>query len=230
MTLPSPEYYAQYREAVRTHWWFRGRERVVESVVKPLIQGFPGATIIDVGSGPGGPTKAVFPEGRIVAMDMSPLPLRAYAGAAACVVGDGARVPYRPKSVEIVCAFDVLEHLKDDRRALTEWRNALVPGGWLVLPVPAYRWLWSDHDEINGHYRRYRAGVLRQLLSTTGFVTVRITYFNLLLLPGIALVRWSARVLKSRRESIAHTAEEGLDLVRRFPAWLEACFEVALRL
>lgn len=230
MSLPSADYYAQYGEAVRTHWWFRGRERVVESVVKSLMQASRGATIVDVGSGPGGPTKAVFPEGRVVAMDMSPLPLRAYAGAAALVVGDGTRVPYRPKSVEIVCAFDVLEHLRDDQRALTEWRDSLVPGGWLVLTVPAYRWLWSDHDEANGHYRRYRVRALRRLLSMTGFVTMRITYFNLLLLPGIALARWSNRVLKSQRGSLAPTPEAGLDLHRRFPAWLEACFEAALRL
>jgi hypothetical protein len=62
-----------------------------------------------------------------------------------------------------------------------------------VVTVPAYRWLWSQHDDSHHHLRRYTAGVLREQLAAAGWRPVLMTYFNSLLLPPIALVRMIAR-------------------------------------
>lgn len=222
-------YYRQYLESADSHWWFRGRECVLKAVVSPLVRVSAGSLVIDVGSGPGGPTRALFPDGCIVAVDVSMLVLQAAQGANHCVVGDGAILPCRPGSVSVVCAFDVLEHLEDDAGALQSWRQILEPGGWLVLTVPAYPLLWSRHDEANRHYRRYDATTLRVALVASGFVPVRLTYFNSLLLPGVALVRWTQRLIRrcSARSSQEPACE--LDCQCRFPRWIERCCEGALR-
>ena len=226
----SSAYYTQYLDAARSHWWFRGREQVVQSVARPLMPHL-GMLIADVGSGPGGLARAVFPDGRIVAMDVSLTPLQANTSADARVVGDAARVPCRTGSVAALCAFDVLEHLDDDVGALREWHRVLMPGGWVVLTVPAYQALWSAHDDFNGHHRRYRRRALQRLLSDTGFLVRRLTYFNTVLLPAVALVRWTQRLLKSRSPQGSSSSALGeLDFQQRFPRWLERCFEGAFQL
>lgn len=227
--LPA-EYYAQYIDATRSHWWFRGRECVIRAVARSVLPDLQGL-VIDVGSGPGGPARAAFPSGRIVAMDVNLTPLYANTGADEHVAGDAAQIPYRTGSVAAMCAFDVLEHLDDDAAALREWHRALVPGGWLVLTVPAYQVLWSMHDDLNGHRRRYRRSDLWQLFSDTGYQVRRLTYFNTALLPGVALVRWTQRLFRVRTPQEVSSSELGeLDFHQRFPRWLERCFEGAFQL
>lgn len=224
----SERYYQEYLEAAQSHWWFRGRERVARAVAQRLVRLGPGATVIDVGSGPGGPARSVFPDATILAVDLSSEILAAYRQADGRAAADAAQLPLRNASVEGVCAFDVLEHLADDGAALREWRRVLAPGGWLVLTVPAYPALWSAHDDINRHHRRYLARGLTRRLTAAGFALRRMTYFNSLLLPAIAAVRWAERLSPRRAERrIAHAE---LDCSQRFPAWIERSFEGILSL
>jgi 2-polyprenyl-3-methyl-5-hydroxy-6-metoxy-1,4-benzoquinol methylase len=91
---------------------------------------------------------------------------------------------------DLICLFDVLEHIDDDRSALAALASLLKPGGSLLISVPAYQWLWGPHDESLHHKRRYRQGDLVRLCGETGLEVVRSTYFNSLLLP----VAMAARV------------------------------------
>ena len=88
--------------------------------------------------------------------------------------------------------FDVLEHLDDDAEALRKAASLLNETGRLVLTVPAHRFLWSPHDEINRHRRRYSFGGLRDCLLGSGLEIQRMTYFNTLLFPVV----WGARLLR----------------------------------
>jgi SAM-dependent methyltransferase len=228
----APEYYEQYRKAQASHWWFRGREAVLQAIVPPVVQLPPGHLVIDVGSGPGGPTPAVFPNQHITAVDLSLSALKAYSAAATRIVADGARLPFAVGSVQVVCAFDVLEHIENDIGALRNWRQMLATNGWLVITVPAYEALWSRHDEANRHQRRYRASILRRRLEQAGFDVVRLTYFNTVLLPAIAAVRWADRKDdgSGRGDGAPVSAHAGqLDFTRRFPLWVERCCEAAFR-
>ncbi len=227
MTAQQRSYHAQLIDAARSHWWYRGRERVVRAVAHPLARLGPEALVIDVGSGGGGPARGVFPHARIVAVDLSVQALKAYTGADGGVVADALHLPCRTGQPAAICAFDVLEHLPDDRQALRAWWEMLPPGGWLVLTVPAYRWLWSAHDRVNGHYRRYQAHHLRRLLATSGFRAVRMTYFNTVLLPGVAAVRWAQRLLG--REA-AQIRDGELDFGYRIPRWMERMCEASFSL
>lgn len=77
-------------------------------------------------------------------------------------------------SFDLVCSFEVLEHLEDDRAALLDWRSRLRGDGWLALSVPARPHRFGAHDRVVGHYRRYDARGLEELLAACGFVDIRV--------------------------------------------------------
>jgi glycosyltransferase involved in cell wall biosynthesis/SAM-dependent methyltransferase len=72
----------------------------------------------------------------------------------------------------LLCAFEVLEHIEDDRAALAEWAGLLRPGGWLLLSVPAHQRRFGPWDELVGHFRRYDPDGITSLLTTAGFTEV----------------------------------------------------------
>ena len=90
--------------------------------------------------------------------------------------GDGQSIPLADSSVSLLCAFDVLEHLDDDMRALTEFNRVIEPGGFLLVTVPAYRFLWSEHDEALMHRRRYSASELHVKLTHSRFLVLKRSY------------------------------------------------------
>jgi SAM-dependent methyltransferase len=104
------------------------------------------------------------------------------------------QVPLGPESFDAVVMLDVLEHVADDAAALATACRLLAPGGRLLLTVPAFPFLWSRHDELTHHFRRYRRPQLRRLLDENGFAVERLTHFNSLLFPAIATVRLMQRL------------------------------------
>jgi len=108
----------------------------------------------------------------------------------------------------------VLEHVADEAGALRACRRLLAPGGRLVVTVPAYAWLWSRHDELLGHRRRYTAGSLRAVVEAAGFAVDRVTYFNTLLAPPIMATRIVRAALRRSR----HDLERPAPLVNRLLA------------
>src|ERR1044072_2047761 len=86
-------------------------------------------------------------------------------------------IALRNDSVDLVTALDVLEHVREDLPALKEINRILKPGGELIAIVPAYGFLWSEHDEALHHYRRYVAREMRAKLTASGFEIERSTYF-----------------------------------------------------
>jgi SAM-dependent methyltransferase len=97
---------------------------------------------------------------------------------------------------DIVTCLDVLEHLADDVDGLRTIRSLLLPGGQVVVTVPAYAWLWSGEDEISAHHRRYTRGALVQACRAAGFEVLYASYFNISLLPAMAAVIWTRRLLR----------------------------------
>jgi SAM-dependent methyltransferase len=99
---------------------------------------------------------------------------------------------------DVITAFDVIEHLDDDRSALLAIHHSLPPGGTLVVTVPAFAFLWSNHDVVNHHRRRYTRPQLQGLLESVGFVVEGISYFNTWLFPAAAAIRVLGRHHRSR--------------------------------
>ncbi len=95
---------------------------------------------------------------------------------------------------DIITMCDVLEHIEDDSASLRAACDLLKPGGLLLCTVPALPWLWSDHDRILRHFRRYTRQALRERIEKAGFSMVRVSYYTSLLLPVIALQRSAGRI------------------------------------
>ncbi len=114
-------------------------------------------------------------------------------------------MPFADDSFDLAVSLDVIEHLEDDLAALRELRRTVAPGGALLVTVPAYQWLWSGHDEINHHHRRYTRRTLQRVAEQAGWSQVRTTYFNSLLLPVAIVLRVLDRVNRPRRPSRAST-------------------------
>lgn len=90
---------------------------------------------------------------------------------------------------DVVFMLDVLEHIDDDRAALAQVRERLRPGGRFFLSVPAHPFLWSRHDEVNLHRRRYRRAELVAKLEGAGFGITKLSYWHMFAFPPIAAMR-----------------------------------------
>src|SRR5207245_7964101 len=124
--------------------------------------------------------------------------------------GTAEAIPFAGGSFDLVTAFDVLEHLDDDVRALREMARVVSPAGLIAVTVPAYGWMWGRQDEISHHRRRYTGRSLRQAITAAGLFPRRLTAFNTILFPGIAVVRITRRVatrLAGGGRSEEHTSE-----------------------
>lgn len=112
---------------------------------------------------------------------------------------DATKIPFR-RAFDIVTALDVLEHVDDDIAAIDEIASAVRPGGGMIVTAPQHRSLWSAQDVGAGHVRRYRAGQLRRRLESRGLEIVRATSFVSLLLPLLAVSRWTGEARRRGSE------------------------------
>jgi SAM-dependent methyltransferase len=219
-----PAYAAVHAAEDRAHWWFLGRRAVI---LAEMARRLPArrARLAELGCGSGGMLEAIGRFGAAVGVETDAA-LRARARERGLDVRAGAlpdAIPLEVGRWDAVCLFDVLEHVDDEAGALAACRRLLGPGGRLFVTVPAYAWLWSRHDELLGHRRRYTARTLRQVAERAGFAVERLTYFNTLLAPPIMAVRLARAALR----------RSGHDLDRPAP-WLNralaACFAAEARL
>jgi SAM-dependent methyltransferase len=201
------DYELQTHRAEDRHWWYRGRRSVLEGVIDGLR--LPArARILDAGCGSGRNMIELARHGTVTGVELSAtsVALARERSAGEVIEGSVLEMPFDSASFDLAVSLDVIEHLQDDLAALRELRRVVAPGGALLITVPAYQWLWSGHDEINHHHRRYTRRSLRRVAERAGWETVRTTYFNSLLLP-VAIV---LRVLD--RFASAATTESSLDL------------------
>lgn len=184
------------------HWWFRARRKILRALFARL-EWPEQPRILEIGVGPGHNLLEVYPrDARLegVESDDGLARLAARRGRAQVFHAAIDRLPSEIPDgcYDGVTMFDVLEHIKDDARALQIVNRKLRPGGRIVLSVPAYMWLWGQQDVVNQHCRRYTKGELREKLQAANFTVERTTYFNTFLFPPIAAVRLLARI--GRRE------------------------------
>ena len=219
-----PAYAAVHAEEDRAHWWFLGRRAVI---LAEMTRRLPARDVrlAELGCGSGGMLEALGRFGTAVGVEMDPA-LRARARERGLDVRAGAlpdAIPLEPGRWDAVCLFDVLEHVDDEAGALAACRRLLAPGGRLFVTVPAYAWLWSRHDELLGHRRRYTARALRRAAERGGYAVERLTYFNTLLAPPIMAVRLARAALRRP----GHDLDRPAPLLNRA---LAACFSSEARL
>jgi SAM-dependent methyltransferase len=188
-----------------THWWYRARRHLVGQCLERLSLP-PCCRILEIGAGTGGNFSLLKRFGRVSAMEPSSEARDLAAELRGLRPLRGAlpyEVPFGDEQFDLICMFDVLEHVEDDLEALRMVGRHLAPGGYLVLTVPAYRWLWSHHDEILHHKRRYTRRALTELTRQAGLLVVRSTYFNSLILPVVVVTRLGKKLFGLRYQEDA---------------------------
>jgi len=214
--------FAALAELEARNFWFRARNRLI---VWALGRYFPGARrFLEAGCGTGfvltGIT-AAFPALEMTGSEVAAEGL-AFAArrapSARLIQMDARRIPFRGE-FDVAGAFDVIEHIEDDRAVLRALREALVPGGGLLLTVPQHPFLWSEYDVRARHVRRYRAAELRTKLAEAGFEIVKMTSFVSLLLPLMIASRLVQRAPSAGYDPLAEL---------RIGPWLNWLLEQAL--
>jgi SAM-dependent methyltransferase len=200
---------AEYEDFERWHWWFRGRQRILESVLARELDRLPPRPrrrVVAVGCGPPeGLTwvrTALGRDGLVVGVDADPAGALASArqgvrlpDGIAFALGSAEHPPLRSASCDAALALDVIEHLDEDAAALAETARLVRPGGFLLVTVPALPSLWGQQDVVSHHKRRYTARSLALAFRRAGLVLSWSSYFNTLLFPAVASVRWGRRAL-----------------------------------
>jgi SAM-dependent methyltransferase len=194
--------FAELHEA--RHWWFVGRRRIVASLLASLLPGPADRRILDIGCGTGGMIPLLSAFGRVTAVDPAEEAIR-YSRERYGGMADLHRVEFPAEAppgsgYDLVTLFDVLEHLDDDALGLARAASTLREGGTLLATVPAHRFLWSPHDEINRHRRRYTRAGLASRVRGAGLVLHRISYFNAWLFLPICVARLARRGAARRGE------------------------------
>lgn len=220
LRVMDPALYELFYALEDEHWWFQGRKDLVLALLD-LYRPAARPRILDVGCGTGGMLAAYAAYGPSVGLDSAPEAAH-FCGrrSLTMLLGSGTQLPVAGGSVDVVSALDVIEHVDDDRAILREMWRVCVPGGLLLLTVPAFQFLWSSHDDLNHHKRRYlRRDVAARLLEA-GFQPLKLSYYNSLLMPAAVARKY---VLKARNNGTEGHLE-------KLPAPLNSALRSVLRL
>lgn len=176
------EYHKMYR-LERHYWWFQGRREVILTLLNDCVRSLRGdghqsLKILDIGCGTGMLLEDLKGLGTAAGLDFSPVALDYCRKRNLSDLGraDVEHLPIRDNSIDVLTALDLVEHVSDDARLLSEIHRVLSPGGIAIMSVPAHKVLWSAHDVALHHFRRYDKGDFRKLVTQGGLEPLRFTY------------------------------------------------------
>jgi SAM-dependent methyltransferase len=174
-----------------SYFWFLARNKIVNKVFQSITNLPKGDNVIDIGCGTGGFAKILSENYKVTCLDTEPIALeycskRGLSDLHNCILSD-----FQKGDRKLTAAFmlDVIEHIEDDKSVVKEVYDLLEPGGYFISTVPAYQWLWSYHDVMHMHYRRYNINNFSNLIQNAGFQVKYSSYFNTFLFPPAFLKR-----------------------------------------
>jgi ubiquinone/menaquinone biosynthesis C-methylase UbiE len=164
-----------------THWWFSAKRALVMDEIKKTN----GGRLLDIGCGTGSTLSASQTYHTAVGCEFSKEALRLSKkrGIELLARSNAEQLPFKSGSFDVVTALDVIEHIDDDEAAIRELRRVMKPGGKAVISVPAHRFLWSEHDAMQHHKRRYVWEELKMKLQRNGLKVRKMSYWNFSLFP-----------------------------------------------
>lgn len=188
-----------------SYWWFVARNQIVKKVIDEFCSPDKNKLMLDVGCGTGAFAALMNKSTNVVALDTSEIALgytrkRGVENTVNCLLSE---LPKDKYSSDIITFLDVIEHIEDDKGVVRDAYNLAKMDGYLVATVPAYQWLWSRHDEIHMHYRRYTMKNFKKLFKDAGFKVIYSSYFNTFLFPAALLKRFIDKLTGADKK---HTA------------------------
>lgn len=228
------ENFAQLAEVEERSFWFKSRNELIRWLVQRYARD--AGRVLELGCGTGYTLTALrqaLPTAKIAGSELHSRGLvaaRARHGDDAELLQLDARHCHLVGILDLVCAFDVLEHIPDDEAVLAEIRRTLKPGGLLIATVPQHRWMWSRADDVALHQRRYRRGELAGKARDAGLQPIYTSSFTVLSFPIMVASRLIER-MRPRKLSLAELTARQFHispLSNRVLLWL-AQLEQAMR-
>ncbi len=226
--LMRPDEYRVMFETEDGHWWYRGLRALLEILLTRYAPANPDTgLILDAGCGTGANLLMLQAYGRAIGVDISTEAIhfcrvRGIPNNRA-LVASVTDLAFPSQSFDLVLSFDVICNIPDDVGAFAQVARVLKPGGYFIVQLPAYQWLWSMHDVAVGHQRRYSARDVREKLVRAGLEVERVIHTNALLFPFVIVPRLLQRHALERGNTVKS------DLQMDLPRWINALFAVTYR-
>jgi SAM-dependent methyltransferase len=208
------KYYLDYYKAEREHWFFRARNAVIMAHISDLVGNRTDLKILNIGIATGhtselleqyGTVKSVEYDDECYQFVKSKLPQLDL------VQGSILELDFDQDSYDLVCAFDVIEHIEDDQTGVNEMKRVCNTDGHIVVTVPAFMSLWSHHDVINHHFKRYRKNEVRTLINDDDQLQY-LGYFNFFLFIPVWFFRKLNNILGFSKNKSDEEDTAGSDL------------------
>lgn len=196
------DYYQKYYTLERTNWWFKVRSRIIYTRLAEVIKPTSTFKILNIGAATGASSEMLSKFGSVTSSEYDEATCT-YAKQVLdidMIQASITELPFKDESFDLVCAFDVVEHVEDDLKSYEEMRRVCKKGGHIAVTVPAFMSLWSEHDVINHHYRRYVKSGILALTNKTGLKTIYSTYFNSVLFLPVLIIRVLKNLLPKKKE------------------------------
>ena len=189
--------YQQMAELDQRHWWYRARREVLAALINRLARPPKNGSVLEIGCGTGHNLPMLSGFGKVDALELddearSVAEKRLGRQVMSAPLPELVGVPDR--QYDLIGAFDVIEHIDDDSAAVASIASKLKPGGKFVMTVPAHPWMWSAHDVVNHHKRRYSKRALKALIEGSPLRLDKIGYFNSLLFPAAVAERLASKL------------------------------------
>jgi 2-polyprenyl-3-methyl-5-hydroxy-6-metoxy-1,4-benzoquinol methylase len=222
------QYADAYPELYRHHWWWRVREEILLRKIRSIVTKTPHARILDVGCGAGLFFDQLEQFGHVEGVESDRAAVQASGRWRPRIAVGNLDDTYQSAApFDLILMLDVLEHIHDTDQIVRRAAELLTPSGRILVTVPAFKWLWTAHDDMNHHVTRYSARQLRGMLSRNGLRVIEARYmFQSLVLPKL-LVR-ASEALAPRPPRVPAIARRPINDVLKI--WFRAEYSLAGRL
>lgn len=204
------EVYEAMAEHDERHWWYRARRQIIAELIRRKVPLPKDAKLLEIGCGTGHNLPMLGEFGQVDALEVDPIAR----GMAEKRLGRTVLSSPLPAlegvpdaTYDMVAALDVVEHIPDDKAALEGISRVLKPGGKLLMTVPAHQWMWSAHDVVNHHQRRYSKRDFKRLVNESPLKLESIGYLNSLLFPLALAQRLASKLTGKEDANLAPPAE-----------------------
>jgi len=203
------------------HWWYRGRRVILQYLVSQFASGST-RSVLEIGCGTGGNIEFLSSFGELTAIDFEELAIETCRRNHVIdsdkiqfihMNAEDMDLHFSDKTFDLICMFDVLEHLDDDGETLRKLKKLMSTTSKIIATVPAYQWLWSSHDEYLHHKRRYTRSQLDALAIECGYSVVGSGYFNTFLFPIAVINRIFSRFKGKKTDAMVQVPNSLLNFL-----------------